>query len=159
PPPFSTSTLQQAASQKMGFAAERTMRVAQSLYEGVDLGGKEPVGLITYMRTDSFSIAKTAAEECAEYVAQSYGGAYKPAEPPTSKPNSRAAEEAHEPTRPPPALPTPDEARNFPTADQIRLYELIWKRFVASQMVEAVYDTASADVANGEAVFHCTGRT
>jgi len=159
PPPFSTSTLQQAASQKMGFAAERTMRVAQSLYEGVDLGGKEPVGLITYMRTDSFSIAKTAAVECAEYVAQAYGGGYKPAEPPTYQTKSRGAQEAHEAIRPTSVLRTPDEVRKFLNADQIRLYELIWKRFVASQMVEAVYDTASADVANGEAVFHCTGRT
>ncbi len=159
PPPFSTSTLQQAASQKMGFAAERTMRVAQSLYEGVDLGGKEPVGLITYMRTDSFSIAKTAAEECAEYVGQAYGATFRPAEPPTYQTKSRGAQEAHEAIRPTSVLRTPDEVRKFLNADQIRLYELIWKRFVASQMVEAVYDTASADAVNGDAVFHCTGRT
>lgn len=159
PPPFSTSTLQQAASQKMGFAAERTMRVAQSLYEGVDLGGKEPVGLITYMRTDSFSIAKTAAAECADYVSQAYGATYRPAEPPTYQTKSRGAQEAHEAIRPTSVLRTPDEVRKFLNPDQARLYELIWKRFVASQMVEAVYDTASADVQNGEAVFHCTGRT
>ena len=159
PPPFSTSTLQQAASQKMGFAAERTMRVAQSLYEGVDLGGKEPVGLITYMRTDSFSIAKTAAEECAAFVKDTYGSSYVPAEPPTYQTKSRGAQEAHEAIRPTSTLRTPDEVRKFLNPDQIRLYELIWKRFVASQMIEAIYDTASADIANGEATFHCTGRT
>ncbi|MDX6768518.1 MAG: type I DNA topoisomerase [Elusimicrobiota bacterium] len=159
PPPFSTSTLQQAASQKMGFAAERTMRVAQSLYEGVDLGGKEPVGLITYMRTDSFSIAKTAAEECAAYVKDVYGGTFAPAEPPTYQTKSRGAQEAHEAIRPTSVLRTPDEVRKFLNPDQARLYELIWKRFVASQMIEAIYDTAAADVSNGQAVFHCTGRT
>ncbi len=159
PPPFSTSTLQQAASQKMGFAAERTMRVAQSLYEGVDLGGKEPVGLITYMRTDSFSIAKTAAVECAEYVAQAYGAGYRPAEPPTYQTKSRGAQEAHEAIRPTSVQRTPEEVGKFLNPDQVRLYDLIWKRFVASQMVEAVYDTAAADIENGPAVFHCTGRT
>jgi len=159
PPPFSTSTLQQAASQKMGFAAERTMRVAQSLYEGVDLGGKEPVGLITYMRTDSFSIAKSAAGECADYVAQTYGATYRPAEPPTYQTKSRGAQEAHEAIRPTSVLRSPDEVRRFLNPDQARLYELIWKRFVASQMVEAVYDTASADIENDGAVFHATGRT
>ncbi|MDE2511739.1 MAG: topoisomerase DNA-binding C4 zinc finger domain-containing protein, partial [Elusimicrobia bacterium] len=159
PPPFSTSTLQQAASQKMGFAAERTMRVAQSLYEGVAVEGKEPAGLITYMRTDSFSIAKSAAVECADYVLENYGAAFRPAEPPTYQTKSRGAQEAHEAIRPTSVLRTPDEVRKFLNPDQIRLYELIWKRFVASQMVEAVYDTASADAANGEAVFHCTGRT
>ncbi|OGR96605.1 MAG: DNA topoisomerase I, partial [Elusimicrobia bacterium RBG_16_66_12] len=159
PPPFSTSTLQQAASQKMGFAAERTMRVAQSLYEGVDLGGKDPVGLITYMRTDSFSIAKTAAVECADYVSETFGASFRPAEPPTYQTKSRGAQEAHEAIRPTSVLRTPDEVRKFLNPDQIRLYDLVWKRFVASQMVEAVYDTASADVENDGAVFHCTGRT
>ena len=159
PPPFSTSTLQQAASQKMGFAAERTMRVAQSLYEGVAMEGKEPAGLITYMRTDSFSIAKSAAVECADYVAATYGAQYRPAEPPTYQTKSRGAQEAHEAIRPTSVLRTPDEIRAFLNSDQQKLYELIWKRFVASQMVEAVYDTASADVSNGDAVFHCTGRT
>ncbi|MFI5361773.1 MAG: type I DNA topoisomerase [Elusimicrobiota bacterium] len=159
PPPFSTSTLQQAASQKMGFAAERTMRVAQSLYEGVATEGKEPVGLITYMRTDSFSIAKSAADECADYVTATYGGTFRPAAPPTYQTKSRGAQEAHEAIRPTSVLRTPDEIRPFLNSDQQKLYELIWKRFVASQMVEAVYDTASADIANGEALFHCTGRT
>ncbi|MCM2304682.1 MAG: type I DNA topoisomerase [Elusimicrobia bacterium] len=159
PPPFSTSTLQQAASQKMGFAAERTMRIAQSLYEGVDLGGTDPAGLITYMRTDSFSIAKTAAEECAAFVKETYGAPYAPAEFPTYQTKSRGAQEAHEAIRPTSVLRTPDEVRKFLNPDQIRLYELIWKRFVASQMIEATYDTASADIENGDSLFHCTGRT
>ena len=159
PPPFSTSTLQQAASHKMGFAAERTMRVAQSLYEGVAMEGKEPAGLITYMRTDSFAIAKSAAAECADYVGATYGASYRPAEPPTYQTKSRGAQEAHEAIRPTSVLRTPDEIKKFLNPDQLKLYELIWKRFVASQMVEAVYDTASADVANGDAIFHCTGRT
>ena len=159
PPPFSTSTLQQAASQKMGFAAERTMRVAQSLYEGVILEGKEPAGLITYMRTDSFSIAKSAAAECADYVLQAYGATFRPAEPPTYQTKSRGAQEAHEAIRPTSVNRTPDAVRKFLNPDQMRLYELIWKRFVASQMVDAAYDTAAADIGNGEAVFHCAGRT
>ncbi|MDD5304840.1 MAG: type I DNA topoisomerase, partial [Elusimicrobia bacterium] len=100
PPPFSTSTLQQASSQKMGFAAERTMRIAQSLYEGVDLGGTDPAGLITYMRTDSFSIAVSAATECAAFVKDAYGAHYVPAEPPTYQTKSRGAQEAHEAIRP-----------------------------------------------------------
>jgi DNA topoisomerase-1 len=158
PPPFSTSTLQQAASQKMGFAAERTMRVAQSLYEGVAMEGKEPAGLITYMRTDSFSIAKSAAIECADYVSANYGATYRPAEPPTYQTKSRGAQEAHEAIRPTSVLRSPEEIRRFLNPDQLKLYELIWKRFVASQMVEAVYDTSSVDVENGDAVFHCTGR-
>jgi DNA topoisomerase-1 len=159
PPPFSTSTLQQAASQKMGFAAERTMRVAQSLYEGVAIDGADPIGLITYMRTDSFSITPSAAMECAKFISDTYGGTFRPAEMPVYQTKSKGAQEAHEAIRPTSTLRTPDEVRKFLNPDQIRLYELIWKRFVASQMVEAVYDTASADVLNGDAVFHCTGRT
>ncbi|MEK7857598.1 MAG: type I DNA topoisomerase [Elusimicrobiota bacterium] len=159
PPPFSTSTLQQAASQKMGFAAERTMRVAQSLYEGIDLGAKDPVGLITYMRTDSFSISKTAAEEAAVFIKDQYGATHVPATPPTYQTKSRGAQEAHEAIRPTSILRTPDELKKFLNPDQIKLYDLIWKRFVASQMVEAVYDTVSADIENGQALFHCTGRT
>ena len=157
-PPFSTSTLQQAASQRLGFAAERTMRVAQSLYEGVDMGSGDPVGLITYMRTDSFSISKIAADEAAAYLKQQFGAAYVPPTPPAYQTKSRGAQEAHEAIRPTSVLRTPDELRGFLNPDQAKLYELIWKRFLASQMVEAVYDTVSADVQAGEALFHCTGR-
>jgi DNA topoisomerase-1 len=159
PPPFSTSTLQQAASQKMGFAAERTMRVAQSLYEGIDIGAKDPVGLITYMRTDSFFISKTAASEAAVFLKEHYGAAYVPAEPPTYQTKSRGAQEAHEAVRPTSVLRTPEEMRKFLNPDQTKLYELIWKRFAASQMVEAVYDTVSADIESVPGIFHCAGRT
>ncbi len=159
PPPFSTSTLQQAASQKMGFAAERTMRVAQSLYEGVDIGHGEAVGLITYMRTDSFFISKTAAQEAAAFIKERFGASYIPATPPTYQSKSHLAQEAHEAIRPTGVLRAPEDIRKFLNPDQARLYDLIWKRFVASQMTEAVYDTVSADVQSGEALFHCTGRT
>ena len=144
PPPFSTSTLQQAASQKMGFAAERTMRIAQSLYEGVDLGGTDPAGLITYMRTDSFSIAKTAAEECAAFVKESYGAHYAPAEPPTYQTKSRGAQEAHEAIR-----PTHPEsgAGGAGGGDQGKLYRLIWQRFIACQMAPGKDQITTIDVA------------
>lgn len=158
-PPFSTSTLQQAASQRLGFAAERTMRVAQSLYEGVDLGAGEAVGLITYMRTDSFFISKVAADEAAAFVQDRFGAAYVPAAPPVYQTKSRGAQEAHEAIRPTSVRRTPDELRGHLNPDQAKLYEIIWKRFVASQMAEAVYDTVAADIECGEAVFHCTGRS
>ncbi|MBI3553993.1 MAG: type I DNA topoisomerase [Elusimicrobia bacterium] len=158
-PPFSTSTLQQAASQRLGFAAERTMRIAQSLYEGVDMGSGDPVGLITYMRTDSFFISKIAAEEAAHFLRERFGAAYVPPSPPTYQTKSRGAQEAHEAIRPTSVLRTPDEMRPYLNPDQNKLYELIWKRFVASQMVEAVYDTVAADIENGTALFHSTGRT
>jgi DNA topoisomerase I len=158
-PPFSTSTLQQAASQRLGFAAERTMRVAQSLYEGVDLGAGDPAGLITYMRTDSFSISKVAAEEAQGYLKEKFGGTYVPPTPPVYQTKSRGAQEAHEAIRPTSVFRTPDEISSKLNPDQVKLYRLIWQRFLASQMVEAVYDTVSADIENAPALFHCTGRT
>ena len=159
PPPFSTSTMQQAASQQLGFAAERTMRVAQSLYEGVDLGHKDPVGLITYMRTDSFAISRVAAEEAAQFIRKTFGQAFAPAESPVYQTKSRGAQEAHEAIRPTSVLRSPEEIRKFLNPDQAKLYSLIWKRFVASQMAEAIYDTVAADIECGGAVFHCTGRS
>ena len=162
-PPFSTSTLQQAASQRLGFAAERTMRVAQSLYEGLDLGHGEQVGLITYMRTDSFFISQAAAQEAARYVAQRFGPSYLPERPVAYQTKSLGAQEAHEAIRPTSVLRAPEEMRRHLNHDQARLYELIWKRFVASQMVEAVYDTVSVDVessgGDGKALFRCSGRS
>ncbi|OGR81975.1 MAG: DNA topoisomerase I, partial [Elusimicrobia bacterium RIFCSPHIGHO2_02_FULL_57_9] len=158
-PPFSTSTLQQAASQKLGFAAERTMRTAQTLYEGVDLGAKDPVGLITYMRTDSFSVSKLAAQEAARFIKEKFGNPYLPAQPPIYRTKSRGAQEAHEAIRPTSVQRAPEEVRKFLNPDQARLYELIWRRFMASQMIEAVYDTVSVDIENGEALFHSAGRS
>jgi DNA topoisomerase I len=158
PPPFATSTMQQAASQKLYFAAERTMRVAQSLYEGVDLGDGEPVGLITYMRTDSLSIAKSASEEAAKFVGEHHGARYVPEKTPVYQTKSQGAQEAHEAIRPTSVFRTPSEMRKFLQPDQAKLYELIWTRFVASQMVDAVFDTVAVDVEGGEAVLHATGR-
>jgi DNA topoisomerase-1 len=159
PAPFSTSTLQQAASQKLGFAAERTMRVAQTLYEGVDLGAGESVGLITYMRTDSFSISKVAAAETAAFAREHYGPEFVPATPPTYQTKARGAQEAHEAIRPTSVARRPDDVKARLNSDQARLYELIWKRFLASQMTEALYDTVAADIESGPAMFRASGRT
>ncbi|MCX5797874.1 MAG: type I DNA topoisomerase [Elusimicrobia bacterium] len=159
PAPFSTSTLQQAASQKLGFAAERTMRVAQTLYEGVDLGGGESVGLITYMRTDSFFISKVAAAEAAAFAREHYGPEFVPAQPPTYQTKARGAQEAHEAIRPTGVARRPEDLKAHLNSDQARLYELIWKRFLSSQMTEALYDTVAADIESGPALFRSSGRT
>ena len=159
PAPFSTSTLQQAASQRLGFAAERTMRVAQTLYEGVDLGGGESVGLITYMRTDSFFISKIAAAEAAAFAREQYGAEFVPAQPPTYQTKSRGAQEAHEAIRPTGVARRPEDLKAHLNSDQARLYELIWKRFLASQMTEALYDTVAADIECAPAMFRASGRT
>ncbi|MBI4346810.1 MAG: type I DNA topoisomerase [Elusimicrobia bacterium] len=159
-PPFTTSTLQQAASQRYGFPAEKTMRVAQGLYEGVDLGDAEPVGLITYMRTDSVSVAKLAQEEARRVIKSQYGDPYAPAEYPIYQTTSKGAQEAHEAIRPTSVTRGPDQVRKYLDPDQAKLYDLIWKRFVASQMTEAVYDTVAADISAGpDAIFRANGRT
>ncbi|MBI4677470.1 MAG: type I DNA topoisomerase [Elusimicrobia bacterium] len=159
PPPFLTSTLQQAASQRLRFDAERTMRVAQSLYEGVDLGGEDSVGLITYMRTDSLSVAKASASQAAEFIRTSFGAEYVPVEPPTYQTKAPRAQEAHEAIRPTSVLRGPDDVRRFLSPDQAKLYRLVWERFVASQMRDAVYDTVSADIEcrPGEGVLRSPG--
>ncbi len=162
--PFSTSTLQQQASQKLGFAAERTMRLAQGLYEGVSLEG-ETVGLITYMRTDSFNVAKVAQEEAKRFVDSEYGAAYAPETPPTYATKSRGAQEAHEAIRPTSVYRRPDSLKAYLEPDQLKLYDLIWKRFVASQMSDAQFDTLTVDVTASDAAdaelgrFRATGRT
>ncbi|MDE2293159.1 MAG: type I DNA topoisomerase, partial [Elusimicrobia bacterium] len=158
-PPFITSTMQQAASQRLGFAAERTMRVAQSLYEGVDVGADEPAGLITYMRTDSTAVAQVAQAEAREFLSQEYGAAYLPEQAPVYVGKVKGAQEAHEAIRPTSVKRTPDSLRKFLSPEQLKLYTLVWQRFLASQMKEAVFDTVAADVSCGEALFHATGRT
>lgn len=158
-PPFITSTLQQAASQRHGFAAERTMRVAQSLYEGVDIGGGEPSGLITYMRTDSFAVAGEAQRAARRFIQDSYGPQYLPEKPPVYRTKSRTAQEAHEAIRPTSADRRPEELARFLEPDQARLYALIWKRFMSSQAADAVYDTVTADLRSAEALFRVAGRT
>jgi DNA topoisomerase-1 len=150
PAPFITSTLQQEASRELGFTAKRTMAVAQQLYEGVDLGGGERVGLITYMRTDSTNIADAALAEVRDYISERFGPDYLPAKPPAHKTRAVKAQEAHECIRPTSVRREPGAIQSYLDKDQHALYLLIWKRFVASQMNPAVYDVTSADVKAGK---------
>ena len=158
-PPFTTSTLQQEAARKLGFTAQRSMRIAQQLYEGIDIGG-ETVGLITYMRTDSVNLAQDAVTEIRELIAERYGADSVPATPNAYKTKSKNAQEAHEAVRPTVAGQTPDTLKAHLSADQLKLYELIWKRTVACQMIHATIDTVSADLSAGEGnLFRATGST
>jgi DNA topoisomerase-1 len=146
--PFTTSTLQQEAVRKLGMTADRTMRTAQSLYEGVDIGG-QTVGLISYMRTDSVSLAKEAVQEIRDYIKGNFSGEYLPSTQPTFKSKTKNAQESHEAIRPTSIERTPDKMRNHLTADQARLYEMIWKRTLACQMAPARFDTVSVDIRLG----------
>ncbi len=158
-PPFTTSTLQQEAVRKLGFSANRAMRTAQQLYEGVDIGG-ESVGLITYMRTDSVSLAQEAVGELREVIAQRYGAEKVPHAPRIFRTKSKNAQEAHEAIRPTSAARDPDSLAKHLSADQRKLYSLIWKRTLACQMIHATLDTVAADLAAGDvAVFRATGST
>lgn len=147
--PFTTSTLQQEASRKLGFSAKRTMVVAQQLYEGVSLKGEGTVGLITYMRTDSTNLAASAQAEAREYIAQVYGAEYVPKTPNVYKAKAKGAQEAHEAVRPTSVLRTPDTIKAQLSQDQARLYRLIWQRMLASQMASAIFDSLSVDIAAG----------
>jgi len=149
-PPFTTSTMQQEASRRLGFTARQTMGTAQSLYEGVDLGHGETVGLITYMRTDSTNVAVVAQEEARRFIHSVYGDSYMPAKPPIYKTRAKSAQEAHEAIRPTSVFRTPDQVRPYLDRNQLRLYTLIWQRFVASQMSPAIMDTVSVDIGAGE---------
>ena len=144
-PPFTTSTLQQEANRKLGFTSTRTMRTAQQLYEGIDLGG-ETVGLISYMRTDSVTLSQDALGELREVIQKEYGAASCPDEPRYYKSKSKNAQEAHEAVRPTSARRLPKSVAGFLTPDQAKLYELIWKRTVACQMTQAVFDTVTAEL-------------
>lgn len=148
-PPFTTSTLQQDANRKLGFTAQRTMRTAQQLYEGAEIGG-ETVGLITYMRTDSVNLAQDALAEIREMIGRRYGAKSVPDEPRFFKTKSKNAQEAHEAVRPTSAARAPDQVGKYLTPDQAKLYDLIWKRTVASQMTPAVFDTVAAELRAGE---------
>ncbi|MFM2128636.1 MAG: topoisomerase 1 [Pseudomonadota bacterium] len=148
PPPFTTSTLQQEASRKLGFTARRTMQVAQRLYEGVDVGG-ESVGLITYMRTDSVNLSNEALGAARALIEQDYGRAYLPESPRRYKSSARNAQEAHEAIRPTDMRRRPDQMRGRMEDEQFRLYELIWKRAVACQMSSARLDQVGIDAADG----------
>lgn len=147
-PPFTTSTLQQEAARKLGFTASRTMRTAQSLYEGIEVDG-ETTGLITYMRTDSVTLAAEALSELRTCIQQRYGDQALPDKPRSYKTKSKNAQEAHEAIRPTASARLPEHMKAQLNSDQARLYELIWKRTVACQMVHAVFDTVSADLAPG----------
>jgi len=145
-PPFTTSTLQQEASRKLGFTAKRTMGLAQGLYEGQDVGEGGTTGLITYMRTDSTNVAEIAQKEAREYVGGKYGSNYLPAEPPVYKTKAAGAQEAHEAIRPTSVMRDPEKVRPYLEPAMFKLYQLIWQRFVASQMEAAVYDTLQVEV-------------
>ncbi|MCO6452567.1 MAG: type I DNA topoisomerase [Caldilineales bacterium] len=149
--PFTTSTLQQEASRRLGFNANRTMRNAQDLYEGVKLGAEGATGLITYMRTDSTNISKEAQAEARSFIHENFGDEYMPKRAPVYRTRARSAQEAHEAIRPTSVFRTPDSVRPYLDDDQHRLYVLIWQRFVASQMSNAIYDTLTVEVMAGPA--------
>jgi len=158
-PPFTTSTLQQEAARKLGFTTQRTMRTAQQLYEGVDVG-EGTVGLITYMRTDSVNLADEATAEIRDFIAKRYGADQRPKEVRRFKTKAKNAQEAHEAIRPTSVSRTPEEIKSKLTKDQARLYELIWKRAVACQMIHATIHTVAADLQCGEGnSFRATGST
>ena len=158
-PPFTTSTLQQEASRKLGFGAQKTMRTAQKLYEGIDIGAGQ-VGLITYMRTDSVSLSNDALEDIRTLIAQKYGNQALPEEPRFYKTKAKNAQEAHEAIRPTSAMNDPEQIKAHLGNDEYRLYSLIWKRTVACQMIHATLDTVSVDLACGpQNMFRATGST
>lgn len=157
-PPFTTSTLQQEASRKLGFSAQRTMQIAQQLYEGIDIG-EGSVGLITYMRTDSFTLATEALADLRECIADRFGKDFIPDEPRLYKTKSKNAQEAHEAIRPTSALRIPVEIKSSLTIEQFKLYDLVWKRTIACQMIDATLDTVAVDLAVGDGVFRANGST
>lgn len=146
-PPFTTSSLQQDAARKLGFTSKRTMMVAQQLYEGIDLGRKGPVGLITYMRTDSVRISEQAQQEAKEYILENFGEKYYPAKANVYSVGKKA-QDAHEAIRPTSAMMVPQQIEKYLSKDQFKLYQLIWQRFVASQMVPAVFDRLTVTIKN-----------
>jgi DNA topoisomerase-1 len=156
PPPFITSTLQQEASRKLGFSAKRTMQIAQQLYEGVELGDEGAVGLITYMRTDSVRLSNDALQMARAFIQAHYAPDYLPDKPRQYKTKS-GAQDAHEAIRPTDVNRTPDSVKPYLTPEQYRLYELIWKRFVASQMAEAQLEVTHVNIRAREYLFRASG--
>ncbi|MFQ5550556.1 MAG: type I DNA topoisomerase, partial [Gemmatimonadales bacterium] len=155
--PFTTSTMQQEASRKLGFSAQRTMMTAQRLYEGIETE-EGSVGLITYMRTDSVRVSGQALDAVREYIAANYDGKYLPGKPNLySNKKKSKVQDAHEAIRPSDVLRVPETIKKFLTVDQLKLYRLIWQRFVASQMMPIVYDTTTIDFEVGEYLFRATG--
>ncbi|MEE9500397.1 MAG: type I DNA topoisomerase [Candidatus Omnitrophota bacterium] len=155
-PPFTTSKLQQDAFNKLHFSVNKTMRIAQTLYEGVELEHKGSVGLITYMRTDSVRVSEEARNAAKAYTLKKYGGKYYPSKPNIYK-SKKSAQEAHECIRPTVPLREPDRVKHFLTPDQFKLYELIWKRFISSQMQPALYSVTTVDIEAGIYLFRTSG--
>lgn len=162
-PPFMTSTLQQESSRKLGYTARRTMMFAQQLYEGLDVGEGGTTGLITYMRTDSTNVAEVAQKEAREYIAQVYGKQFMPETAPVYQTKAASAQEAHEAIRPTSVMRVPEKVKPFLSSEQFKVYQLVWQRFMASQMEAAVYDTMSIDINTTDAahnyLFRISGST
>ncbi len=148
-PPFITSTLQQEAFSKLGFNAQRTMMIAQELYEGVEVGEEDPVGLITYMRTDSVNLANEAIEKVRGFITKEFGSEYLPEEPNKFK-SKKSAQEAHEAIRPTDVSRAPQALKKYLTEEQLKLYELIWKRFVSCQMMPAIFENKKVEIMAGD---------
>jgi DNA topoisomerase-1 len=157
PPPFTTSTLQQQASLRLRFSAKRTMMIAQRLYEGVDLGPEGAVALITYMRTDSVRISDEALQACRDHISRNYGSAYLP-ESPNRFSSAKSAQEGHEAIRPTDLSYTPEKVARYLSAEQAKLYELIYRRFVACQMKPAVFAVTNVEVRAGAGLFKAQGK-
>ncbi len=158
PSPFTTSTLQQDAFRRLGFSAKQTMFIAQQLYEGVELGEAGSLGLITYMRTDSLNLSADAVQEATQFIKKEFGDAYVLPSPRQFKTKSKGAQEAHEAIRPTDPSRTPESIKNFLDRRQYRLYELVWRRFIATQMPAAIFDATSADVNAERFVFRANGQ-
>ncbi|MBA3439889.1 MAG: type I DNA topoisomerase [Pyrinomonadaceae bacterium] len=155
-PPFTTSKLQQEAARKLGFAVKKTMMIAQKLYEGVELGAEGAVGLITYMRTDSTRVSETALGEVRDFIGKQYGANYLP-EKAIHYRSKKDAQDAHEAVRPTDVARTPEALASYLDKEALKLYRLIWQRFVASQMMPAVYDQTTIDIEAGRFLFRATG--
>ena len=155
-PPFITSTLQQEASRRLGFQSKRTMKIAQELYEGVEITGMGAIGLITYMRTDSLRLSEDALADAAAYIRETYGDRYVPEEPRRYK-TRKGAQDGHEAIRPTVTTLTPERVRPNLTNDQYKLYKLIWERFVACQMANCLQATTQADITAGDYLFKASG--
>lgn len=156
-PPFTTSRLQQEAARKLGFTPTRTMRIAQRLYEGVELGEEGAVGLITYMRTDSTRVSAEAQQDARKWIGQKFGDQYLPAEPPVYA-SKKSAQDAHEAIRPTSLEYPPDKVQEYLKPEEYALYKLIWDRFLASQMLPALFDRTTVDIAALDTVFRATGQ-
>ncbi|CCO09453.1 type I DNA topoisomerase [Desulforamulus hydrothermalis] len=154
--PFTTSSLQQEASRKLNFTSRKTMVVAQQLYEGLELGKEGPVGLVTYIRTDSTRVSETAVQEARKFINERFGPAYLPQQPRQAAGKGKV-QDAHEAIRPTSVYRDPESVKGFLTNDQYKLYKLIWSRFLASQMAPALIDTTGIDIAAGDYVFRAAG--